>query len=252
MNRILYLFSGKESDKKKMPAYFASLQKEMDDISRTDTRIEVRGLSDRVPDQSEMVYWYSHSVVVEEMIEQARKAEKEGFDAAIIGCFGNVEAEYALKEVLDIPVVGVTEAGFLLACALATRFSMVAYNRKVVPWLERTIREYSLEDRLCSIRTIDVELEKVLARRAAKQIEKRMLEEASKAIWEDRAEAVILASAGMVGEAEHIGKKLNVPVIDPVEASIKFAEMLVDLKKKRNLYHSKIACWRPSPRLKNS
>lgn len=251
MNRILYLYSGKESDKKKMPAYFASLQEAMKHISRDDTRIEIRGLSDRIPDASEMVYWYSHSIVVQEMIEQARKAQKEGFEAVIIGCFGNVEAEYALKEILDIPVVGVTEAGFLLASALATRFSMIAYNRKVVPWLERTIREYSLEDRLSSIRTIDMELERVLARKAAEEIQRRMLEQAKRAIWEDRAEAIILASAGMVGEAEYIARKLNVPVIDPVEASIKFAEMLIDLKKKRNLYHSKIACWRSSPRLKN-
>lgn len=51
---------------------------------------------------------------------------------------------------------------------------------------------------------------------------------------EDRADTVVFGCTGMTGVAravsELLGQRgLNVPVIDPMQAALKFAELLVDL-----------------------
>ena len=40
---------------------------------------------------------------------------------------------------------------------------------------------------------------------------------------------------------------MRAPVVDPVEAGVKFAEMLVDLHRSKGLLHSKLLSYKPSP-----
>lgn len=245
--RILYLYPGKESDKEKIPGYFAALKNSIKEVARPDTEVEIRGLSEKVMEELEMIYWYSHPQVVVDMMVEAKKAERDGFDAVVIGCVGAVEAEFCLKEVLDIPVAGVSESCFLLVQMLGPNFSMLTYNDKVAAWLRRTLRDYDLESKCVSIRPAGVELEELLSREAEHKVKEKMLAEAKKAINEDKAEVILVASAGFVGLADYIRQGVEAPVVDPVEAGIKFAEMLVDFKKTKNLYHSKVATYRGSP-----
>ncbi len=245
--KLAYLHPGRESRKKVTPEFFRVLEGVIRSVARPDTTFEIIGLPETLPEEKELIYWYVHPMLYNELIVAAKRAEKDGFDAVVIGSVGATEAEYAIKEVLDIPVVGIGESSLLLAQILGQNFSLLTYNNKVAAWMDRLMREHHLGDRCVSIRPANVTLTQLLSRESMNDVFERMLDQAKKTLEEDRAEVIIVASAGFVGLADYLRKNVSAPVVDAVESGIKFAEMLSDLKKSRNLYHSKVACFQASP-----
>lgn len=61
--------------------------------------------------------------------------EAEGFDAAVITC-GNDPAPREAREMVDYPVVGITEAGMHLACQMGARFALIVVEEPQVPQAE--------------------------------------------------------------------------------------------------------------------
>ncbi len=247
--KLMFLFPGKDSDMRREAALVEALSSDIKKITRPDTKIEIWGLPEDVFDFSEGTYFYAQSSMTTGMLYRARKAEKEGFDGVIIGDVGAVEAEYALKEILNIPVIGASESVFLLALALGVNFSILTYSDKAYAWVYRTVRDYGLENRCVSIRQANIPEDELLKRDSAEKIYQKMLQQANLAIEEDRAEVIVLASVGFTGLADYLRKKLSAPVVDPVEAGVKFAEMLVDLNKSKHLLHSKVLTGKPSPNI---
>jgi len=245
--RLLFLYGARDSDKNTDPAFFEGLNNTLRQVSRSDTEIEVWGLTDNVFDVSESVYWYAHSKAVTDMIYKAKKAEKEGFDGVIIGCVGAVDAEYALKEILSIPVVGAGEASFLLALALGANFSVLTYSDKAYAWLYKTVRDYGLEDRCVSIRQAGRSWDELMQSSSKEDAYQKMLEQANLAIKEDHADVIVLCSIGITELADYLRKRVAAAVVDPTEAGVKFAEMLIDLHKTKGLLHSKALTYKPSP-----
>jgi allantoin racemase len=247
--KLAYLHPGRDSDKGVNPEFFKALENAIRGVARPDTTFEILGLPDSVPEENEMAYWYVHPRMFSSLVASAKRAEKEGFDAVVIGCVGATEAEYAIKEVLDIPVAGIGESSLLLAQILGQNFSILTYNNKIAAWIDRLVSEHHLKDKCVSVRPANITLDDALARGGMSTIYRKMLVQASKAVKEDRAEVIINASAGFVGLADHLRRRVKAPIVDAVESGIKFAEMLADLKKTKNLYQSKVACYQPSPNI---
>jgi len=216
-------------------------------VKREDTQVEVLGILGKMPSQAEMVYWYAHPFMTLGMVRRVAELTPGEYDGVIIGDVGGQEAEYALKELLDIPVVCVGQACFLLAHTLGRNFSILTYNDKVAAWLERILREYGFTSRCVSIRPAGIELSSALSRETEQEMYDQLLNQAKRALADDHAEVIVNGSAGFVGLAERLRHDLPVPVVDPVEAGVKFAEMLVDLTKAVGLYHSKVSTWKGSP-----
>ena len=60
------------------------------------------------------------------------EAEKEGYNGVVIACYGDPGIE-AAKELVKIPVVGITEASYALARILSTKFLVVVSAETAVP-----------------------------------------------------------------------------------------------------------------------
>jgi len=237
--KILYIYAGKETDKKRIDKYFKDLESVIKNVKRIDTTVEIRGLSGEIPEEEEVIFWYSHPYITVGMIELVRKLNIKNYDGVLIGCVGSHEAEYSLKEILNIPVIGVGEACFNLSCLLGRSFSIITYNKKVQAWLKRSIDEYRVKDWCTSIRPVGMELIDAL-KLSPEEIGEKFLVQAKAAVDEDEAEVVILGSAGFVGLADYLRESLkNIPIIDPVEAGVKYIEMLVDLYKTKGILQSK-------------
>ena len=243
--KILYLHPARESSKRLYPEYYKRVEEIIKKVIRRDTTFEIRLLSEGVPEDDQTLYWYAQPRFFGEMIAVAKKAEKEGFDVAVIGCCGSFPAILGVKEALVIPVVGAGEAAFHLAQILGHNFAVLTYNRKVAAWCDKIVHYYSLESKCVSIRPAHTTLMNVFA--AGTDVHKAFLEQAKKAIDEDRAEVIITLSTGQAGVAQYLRKHLEAPVVDPIEAGVKFAEMLADLNKATGLIQSRIACYQPSP-----
>jgi allantoin racemase len=147
-------------------------------------------------------------------------------DAVVIACFDD-PGMYALREILDIPVLGIGESSILTSLILGWKFSILAVSEKAIPLMENMLYRYGLEKRLASIESMKLSVVDV-----DKMSEEEVLKPLIKAGEQARmkgAEVLILGCAGLVGYDEKLSKKINLPVIDPVKAGVKLAESILKM-----------------------
>lgn len=133
----------------------------------------------------------------------------------------------AIRELVSIPVVGMSEAGMLAACALARRFTMVTFGNRAVPLYDELVEHYKLDGR--SAGTISLpplsaeELQNPLL------IADRLVAEIEKAAREKGAESVVLAGAIFAGLAPVLKDRVSIPIIDGIVAGVGQLRMLHSL-----------------------
>jgi len=173
-----------------------------------------------------------------QVVQRAYEAEKRGYDGFIIACASDLGMKEA-RSMVDIPVVGATEATALLACSLGYKFSVVCTDPTACSRTEALIKSYGLGDRLIGVSSPPgLTAHKNFALMAeGEEGQKKVVEalsgEMRRAVLEDRAEAVWVSCipsstcVAMHGVYEVEGA----PVINMFAASLKLAETLVSLKK---------------------
>ena len=185
-------------------------------------------------------YFYL-SLIEADVLRKVKKAEKDGYDAAIIGCFCDPALNSA-KEICErMVVVGVMEPAVHIAAQLAPRFSILAASRVSIDDFRANLSKYGLTEKLASFRTLDVPVVELM--RDPSVTERRMKEEISKAIQEDRAEAIVLGCTLQFGHFLELQKEFGVPVIDPILAGLRGAEYLISLRDSFNWYTSKVCTY---------
>lgn len=155
--------------------------------------------------------------------------EKGKFDAYIIACYGDPGLD-AVREISEVPVIGICEASLHIASLLAPNFSIISVIPRVIIPLQQLVAKYGLGQRLASIRVTNLSVQEFAQDLAAGQ--RALLDEGRKAVMEDKAESLLLGCAGMAGLDQVMEKELGVPVIDGVAAAVKLAEALVGLGKR--------------------
>ncbi|UCG94546.1 MAG: aspartate/glutamate racemase family protein [Candidatus Aerophobus sp.] len=181
---------------------------------------------------------YDEALAGPYIIEEVKKAEKEGFDAVSLDCAMDTVVR-AAREAVNIPVTSAGESSYLLALGLCSKFSVVTVLKSTADAIKENIRKYGFETRVASIRYADIA---VLDLQDEKKAFDAILKEAKMAIEREGAEAIVLGCTGMSSLTQRLQKTLGVPVIDPAVASLKLAEIYVNM----GLTSSKIAYESPS------
>ncbi|RLG77245.1 MAG: hydrogenase expression protein HupH, partial [Thermoprotei archaeon] len=132
-----------------------------------------------------------------EALLEAEKAEEEGYDAVIDYCHSD-PGLIAMKEKLEIPVVGLHEASIHLASMLGRKFSIVTVGGENVkgPKLDR-VRLYGLENKLASVRSVDIKVLDI--KKDFNKLVDALYQEAKKAITEDGADVIVLGCGSLLG-----------------------------------------------------
>ncbi len=165
-------------------------------------------------------------------------AYDEPYDAVIQAGFGEHGRE-GLQELLDVPVIDITEAAAHVAYLLGHRFSVVTTLDRAVPLIEDRLLVAGLHTHCASVRASGIpvlELEESPDRAVS-----AITEESKRAIEEDRAEVIVLGCGGMAGLDQAIRDATSAPVVDGVAAAVKLAESLVSL----GLSTSKVRTYAP-------
>ena len=150
-----------------------------------------------------------------------------GHDAVIVAAFGDPGLG-GLREVLPVPVLGLTESALASACLLGHRFSIIAISQRIQAWYREVVHANGLTSRLASIRALDQPLASIGAvQDDHAQALRRLCE---RAVDEDGAEVIILAGAPLAGLARALRGQLPVPVVDGVSSAVRHAETLVALQ----------------------
>jgi allantoin racemase len=147
-------------------------------------------------------------------------------DALVIAAFGDPGLA-GIREAVDIPVVGLSEAALLSACMLGGRFSIIAISHRIKAWYRETVQMHGLIDRLASIRCLNQSVRDI----GTVQLdhERRLRELCKLAVEEDGADVIIIAGAPLAGLARNIRADIPVPLVDGVSSAVRHAETLIAL-----------------------
>lgn len=149
------------------------------------------------------------------------------YDALLVAAFGD-PGLLALKEVLDVPVVGMTEAALMTAAQLGQRISIIAISGRITTWYRECVAQNGMLHRLASIRHLDRPLRD--AGSVQQDHAERLLELSHLAVKEDGADVLILAGAPLAGLARGLAGQLPVPVVDGVSCGVAQAQLLHGLQ----------------------
>ena len=175
---------------------------------------------------------YTSELVALQHVQAAIDAEQAGYDAVAMGCLGE-PGVVAAKEALDIPVIGEAQAAMYYASMVGRRFSFLMPGLSSGRQLgsrarryEEIALRYGLHEKLASVRSVIAGSLDFAAQRASLTAE--MLKQGHLAVTEDGADSVI--GYGGLDVLDALREGLDVPVIDPIQASAMMAESLVRLR----------------------
>jgi allantoin racemase len=204
--------------------FSGDIQDILQSAARPDTTVDVTAL-DRGPHHVE--YHYYEALVTPDVLHEVKRAENDGYDAVVVGCFYDLALEEAREVSESMPIAAPAEATTHLATTLGDSFSVVVGRQKWVPQMRDRVRKYGFDDQLASFRTADLGVLDFQA--DPETTEQRLRAAATKAVEQDDAEVVILGCTAEYGFYEDLQAELGVPVLDAVTAPFKFAELLADL-----------------------
>jgi allantoin racemase len=205
-------------------------------IAAPDTEVRATHIKARPGFSSYKVFSYVDlAICTVETIKIAWQNRKE-YDGMIVAGFSDVGVD-AMKEILDMPVLGIAEASYHIASLLGHRFTVLTGTSKWTPPKHDYVRALGVETKAASFRAYSEWNEND----SFEALKARLLDVARTAMREDGAEVVILGGGPLVGYGKLIEKELGIPVIDPTLATFKFMESLIDLGHSQ----SKVGRWKP-------
>lgn len=178
-----------------------------------------------------VIYPYMASLLNQCILDNALKAEAEGYDVFAVGSVQDPALEEA-RSLVDIPVVGYGEAAMHFACLLGSRFAFIAFQAGFDQMMDLRVQRLGLAARALPTVLMDASFDDVgRALSDPAVLVERFTVAARRAIAQG-ADAVIpgqlylseaIARAGVTRIDE-------APVVDAMTATLKMAEAMADFR----------------------
>ena len=145
-----------------LDAYQRAIQAHATEVIGGEAQVDVRGLppgayAGAAP-SAVLANAYAYHRILNCVIENAIQAEREGYDAFVVGSF----SEPFLREIrsaVDIPVASLAESGVLVGCSLGHYIAMIS-NAPSVQWMTKTaVDKHGLGARVLDIVALDPPLD---------------------------------------------------------------------------------------------
>jgi allantoin racemase len=177
--------------------------------------------------------------------EILRAVEDHGADcdAIMVNCFAD-PGVLAVREIAEVPVVGAAEASMALALLLGHKFAVVSTGESAGPSIELQARALGVESRLAGAVGITIPVLGLGADRG--ETARQLISAANELIATKGANVIILGCTGMALVAEAVRAALPVPLIEPMAAALKMAEILAEL----GLHHARNGLYTPPDKTK--
>jgi allantoin racemase len=231
------------SNDPKTDPYLAQLQKHYARVKRPDTEVVLRDVAGVVWESAWEQYNGLRAFNNIEILKSVIGAEKEGYDAVSIGCFFD-PVLFEARQLLKIPVTALAESSMYLASLMGSKFAIITKDKLYVRPMEAQIPRYGMEAKAIRHNPVRVltmpeeqmsSIERGIFTGASQDVSPMVdnFKEIARGCIEDGAEVLImgcgllspvLMQAGLV---EVDGAAL----VEPDQASLKLAEVLVDLHK---------------------
>jgi len=229
--KFWYQSYSKVGYEKKWSYYEEAFRRHVPGVVRQDTEVHFHGIEKNAPRKVES--YYIRHLHVSEIIKKALQAEREGYDAFILG--GMLDLGYhELREILSIPVVFFCETSLLMACFLAPKFSVISPQEPTLRGIEENMRAYGLEGR--SVPGVHLGAASSLDLAQSYTSNPKAVIDAVTKIARKPIEAgagILIPGHGALSLflAEHGIREIDgVPVLDNTAVVLKMTELLVDVK----------------------
>ncbi|MFJ5306066.1 aspartate/glutamate racemase family protein [Streptomyces sp. NPDC088350] len=169
--------------------------------------------------------WLDSYLSAAAVMDLLRTYDGPSYDAVVMAGFGEHGRE-GVRELVDVPVVDITEAAAHLACLLGRRYGVVTTLERSCGQIEDSL-ELAGVGRNCAA-VVGTGLSVLDLAGDEDRTEAAFLAAAERARAAG-AEVLVLGCAGMTGLQRAVGEKLGLPVVDGVGAAVKLAESLVGL-----------------------
>ncbi len=222
-------------------AYGDDLRKVIATAAEPGTTVHIQGLSEAAGIGAHYRFLEYHDT--KEVIYNAMKAEKDGFDAFLIGNITDAGIREA-RELINIPVLGLSETSMHIASMMGANFGLVAIAERWIPRLMENVERYGLREKLAGIELMEtspIELRKAFRDDARREDVMRRFTTAARKLLARGAE-VIIPAGGEVGvfviEAG-LFELERAPVVNGIFELVKMGEMAVRLRALTGRFTSK-------------
>lgn len=221
-----------------------SVQRVLEGWAMPGTRVKVHAI-DGGP--SDLEYFQDGARAVHWMVGHLPALVQEtGATAVCLACFYDLGRREA-RELLEVPVIGIAEASFRMADFVASRYAVLVGRRKWIPRMQENAAIYGVERRVVAWRSLELTVEDMRSNHGT--VIDRILREGRRAVQDDGAEALVLGCAALgENQDQELARQLGVPVINPVKAGFKLAEVLADLNQRWGFATSRVGDYEPKPR----
>ncbi|MCX3064220.1 aspartate/glutamate racemase family protein [Streptomyces beihaiensis] len=168
--------------------------------------------------------WLDSYLSAAAVLDALRTYDGEPYDAVVMAGFGEHGREGA-RELLDVPVVDITEAAAHLACLLGRRYGVVTTLGRSRGQIEDSLLTAGVAAHCVGVTGTGLG---VLELDDPGRVEKAFVA-AARTVLDAGAEVLVLGCAGMTGLERAVSQRLGVPVVDGVAAAVRLAESLVGL-----------------------
>ncbi|MGA5729040.1 aspartate/glutamate racemase family protein [Streptomyces seoulensis] len=185
--------------------------------------------------------WLDSHLSAAAVLDTLRTYDGPPYDAVVMAGFGEHGRE-GVRELVDAPVVDITEAAAHLACLLGRRYGVVTTLDRSRGQIEDSLETARVARNCAAVLGTGLAVLDLATDPA--RTESAFLTAAERARAAG-AEVLVLGCAGMTGLQRTLSEKLRLPVVDGVGAAVKLAESLVTL----NLTTSRAGSYaRPLPK----
>jgi allantoin racemase len=168
----------------------------------------------------------AEAAVAEHAVLDLLAQEADGCDGVIIGASLD-SGLTAARELLRIPVVGLTEAALHVACLTGPRFGVVTGAAQGAVNARELIAGYGLLGRLAGLRWFDRDSATIL--REPQAAARAIVPMVQALVRGDLADVVVLTGAVMAGMPALVQGEVPVPVLEGVSCAVALVEALVRL-----------------------
>jgi allantoin racemase len=221
--------------------WFSLVRASFDTVLRPDTEVVLRPIEQGLRGDNVLDFDNPYYALMDrrEIIEAFIAADKEGFDAGSVHCFGDPGIKEA-RAVVKMPLFGPAESAMHFACQIGRKFAVIGTSMPgQLEQLSEQVRQHGLEQRLIQdgIRFDEQPFVEAFPQWLANpQLCADSVARVAEQCVADGADVIVLGCAGTCAFCSKVGfSKLDlgaqeVPIVDSVMVAMKMAEMAVDVR----------------------
>jgi Asp/Glu/hydantoin racemase len=213
----------------RLSGYAAAIEDYLDDVSRDETDVELHGTP-----KGGIADTYRYFAFQDEQGVAATIArERDRVDGIAVGNILDPAVREG-REIASIPILGLGETSYLVACSVAETAAVAPLSAKWEPNLRDRIRTYGLEDRIPVVRGMDIGLADMSEAFYEEEKRQQVIDAVDDVVASCAEEGVEMVIPGggiisMLLNQEGITELHGVPIMDQISVLVKLTEAYVDL-----------------------